>query len=398
MIFRILEEQFVQKSKQSKAADQRFMQLALTLGRRGRGRTWPNPAVGAVVVKDGVILGRGWTQPGGRPHAEPEALGRAGEAARGATLYVTLEPCSHVGKSPPCADAIIAAGIARVVSAIEDPNPEVAGQGHAKLRAAGITVDIGLGAAEAARDHAGHFRRVRDKRPHVIVKLAVSSDDKIGAAGRKPFAITGEAAKARGHPLRAQCDAILVGIGTVRADDPLLTCRLPGMEARSPVRVVLDRSLRIPGTSRLVHSARETPLWVMTSNLSEAPAAMKLGAAGAQVIRVAAPATPPPGLDLPAVLHALAGKGITRLLVEGGARGASSFVADGAAIACNGVCLTVVAAGVAGGRTWFDVDAAAETLGMTTAKRWVTGTKLNLERPLKMGEELGAHIAAGNPP
>ncbi len=328
MIFRILEDLLAQKSRESKAADQRFMQLALTLGRRGQGRTWPNPAVGAVVVKDGAIVGRGWTQPGGRPHAEPEALKRAGEAARGATLYVTLEPCSHIGKSPPCADAIIAAGVARVVSAIEDPNPEIAGQGHAKLRAAGITVDIGLGAAEAARDHAGHFRRVRDGRPHVILKLAVSSDDKIGAAGRKPVAISGEAAKARVHLLRAQCDAILVGIGTVRADDPLLTCRLPGMAARSPVRVVLDRNLRIPGSSRLVHSARETPLWVMTSNLAEARAAMKLGAAGAQVIRVAT-ATTPPGLDLGGVLRALSEKGITRLLVEGGARVASSFVAAG---------------------------------------------------------------------
>ncbi len=290
MIFRILEDELAQKSLMSKAADQRFMQLALTLGRRGQGRTWPNPAVGAVVVKDGVIVGRGWTQPSGRPHAEPEALKRAGEAARGAILYVTLEPCSHIGKSPPCADAIIA--------------------------------------AEAARDHAGHFRRVRDKRPHVILKLALSSDDKIGAAGRKPVPISGEAAKARVHLLRAQCDAILVGIGTVRADDPLLTCRLPCMEARSPVRVVLDRSLRIPGTSRLVHSARGTPLWVMTSNLAEARAAMKLGAAGAQVIRVAT-ATTPPGLDLPTVLHALSEKGITRLLVEGGARVASSFVAAG---------------------------------------------------------------------
>jgi len=327
MIFRILEDQFAQKSRDSKAADQRFMQLALTLGRRGQGRTWPNPAVGAVVVRDGVIIGRGWTQPGGRPHAEPEALKRAGEAARDATLYVTLEPCSHVGKSPPCADAIIAAGIARVVSAIEDPNPEVAGQGHARLRAAGISVDIGLGALEAARDHAGHFRRIRDKRPHVILKLAVSSDDKIGAAGRKPVAISGEAARARVHLLRAQCDAILVGIGTVQADDPLLTCRLPGMEARSPVRIVLDRSLRIPGTSRLVHSARETPLWVMTSSLAEAPAAMKLGAAGAHIMRVATTTTPPPGLDLLSVLHALSEKGITKLLVEGGARVASSFVA-----------------------------------------------------------------------
>ena len=340
MIFRILEDQFAQKSKDSKAADARFMQLALSLGRRGQGRTWPNPAVGAVVVKDGVIVGRGWTQAGGRPHAEPEALKRAGDAARGATLYVTLEPCSHFGKSPPCVDAVIAAGFARVVSAIEDPNPEVAGQGHAKLRAAGIAVDVGLNAAEGARDHAGHFRRIRDHRPHVILKLAVSADDKIGAAGHRPVAITGEAAKTRVHLLRAQCDAILVGIGTVLADDPALTCRLPGMEARSPVRVVLDRSLRIPGTSRLVHSARETPLWVMTSDLSEAPAAMKLGAAGAQVIRVAATTTRQgtlqgtpqgtrPALDLPAVLYALSDKGISRLMVEGGARVASSFVAAG---------------------------------------------------------------------
>ena len=331
MIFRILEDRFAEKfkrSKESKAADQRFMQLALTLGRRGQGRTWPNPAVGAVVVMDGIIVGRGWTQPGGRPHAEPVALERAGEAARGATLYVTLEPCSHLGKSPPCADAISAAGIARVVSAIEDPNPEVAGQGHAKLRAAGIAVDIGLGAAEAAHDHVGHFRRVRDKRPHVILKLAVSSDDRIAAAGHRPVAISGETAKARVHLLRAQCDAILVGIGTVLADDPLLTCRLPGMEARSPVRVVLDRALRIPGTSKLVHSARETPLWVMTSSMSEAPAAMKLGAAGAHVIRVATTSAPP-GLDLLAVLHALSIGGITRLMVEGGARVASSFVAAG---------------------------------------------------------------------
>jgi diaminohydroxyphosphoribosylaminopyrimidine deaminase/5-amino-6-(5-phosphoribosylamino)uracil reductase len=331
MIFRILEEQFAEKAREkakaSRAADQRFMQLALTLGRRGQGRTWPNPAVGAVVVKDGVIVGRGWTQPGGRPHAEPEALRRAGEAARGATLYVTLEPCSHFGRSPPCVDAIIAAGIARVVSAIEDPNPEVAGQGHARLRAAGIAVDIGLCADEAARDHAGHFRRVRDKRPHVILKLAVSADDRIGAAGHRPVAISGDAARARMHLLRAQCDAILVGIGTVLADDPLLTCRLPGMEACSPVRVVLDRALRLPGTSQLVHSARQTPLWVVTSELSEAPAAMKLGAAGAQVIRL--PPTNAPGLDLMAVLHALSERGITRLLVEGGARVASSFVSTG---------------------------------------------------------------------
>jgi diaminohydroxyphosphoribosylaminopyrimidine deaminase/5-amino-6-(5-phosphoribosylamino)uracil reductase len=327
MIFRILEDQYAEKSARSKADDLRFMQLALTLGRRGLGRTWPNPAVGAVIVKDDVILGRGWTQPGGRPHAEVEALAHAGDAARGATLYVTLEPCSHFGKSLPCADAVIAAGIARVVSAIEDPNPEVAGQGHARLLAAGIRVDIGVGAADAARDHAGHFRRVRDGWPHVILKLAVSSDDKIGAAGRKPVKITGEAAQARVHLLRAQCDAVLVGIGTVLADDPLLTCRLSGMEKRSPVRVVLDRALRTPGDSRLVHSARNTPLWLVSSEIAEAAAATKLGAAGAQTLHVP-DCSHAPGLDLPATLKALAEKGITRLMVEGGARVAASFVAQ----------------------------------------------------------------------
>ena len=328
MIFRILEDQFAQKIRDSRAADQRYMQLALALGRRGQGRTWPNPAVGAVVVKDGVIVGRGWTQPGGRPHAEPEALRRAGEAARGATLYVTLEPCSHFGKSPPCVDAVMASGISRVVSAIEDPNPEVAGKGHAKLRAAGIIVDVGLCAAEAARDHAGHCRRILDKRPHVILKLAVSADDKIGAAGHKPVAITGEAAKTQVYLLRAHSDAILVGIGTVLSDDPLLTCRLPGMEVRSPVRVVLDRALRISGNSRLVHSARATPLWVMASETAEAAAAARLGAAGAHVIRVPTDLAKP-GLDLSAVLHALSENGITRLMIEGGARVAASFVAAG---------------------------------------------------------------------
>jgi diaminohydroxyphosphoribosylaminopyrimidine deaminase/5-amino-6-(5-phosphoribosylamino)uracil reductase len=183
--------------------DQRFMALALTLGRRGLGRTWPNPAVGAVIVNDGVIVARGWTQPGGRPHAEIEALRRAGDAARDATLYVTLEPCSHHGRSPPCADAIIAAGLARVVSALEDPNPKVAGEGHARLRAAGIAVEVGIGADEARHDHAGHIRRMRDGRPHVTLKLAISADGKVGGPGRTPVAITGAEARDRVHLLRA---------------------------------------------------------------------------------------------------------------------------------------------------------------------------------------------------
>lgn len=326
MIFRLLEDQVAQDYSERKARDRRFMQLALTLGARGLGRTWPNPAVGAVVVKDGIIVGRGWTQPGGRPHAEPQALAQAGEAARGATLYVTLEPCSHHGRSPPCADAIVAAGIARVVSAIEDPNPEVAGQGHARLRAAGVTVDIGPGAAEAARAHAGHLRRIGDGRPHVMLKLAVSADGKIGLAGRKPVALTGEAAGARVHLMRAHSDAIMIGIGTALADDPLLTCRLPGMAAWSPVRVVLDSQLRLPPASRLAQSAREVPLWLFTAKPADAPQAAALAALGVEVVQVAVHAD---RLDLPEVLRELARRGITRLMVEGGARLAGQLVSRG---------------------------------------------------------------------
>lgn len=326
MIFRLLEDQVAQQYSARRATDRRFMALALTLGQRGLGRTWPNPAVGAVVVKDDVVLGRGWTQDGGRPHAEPVALAQAGEAARGATLYVTLEPCSHHGKTPPCADAIIAAGVARVVSALEDPNPEVAGQGHARLRAAGIAVETGVGAAEAARAHAGHIRRIRDGRPHVMLKLALSADGKIAAAGRRPVALTNEAATRRVHLMRAQSDAILIGIGTALADDPRLTCRLPGMAALSPVRVVLDSHLRLPEASRLVQGAREVPLWILTSLPPDAPRAVALAARGARVIQVGSAAD---GLDLNQGLRELAANGVTRLMVEGGARVAARFVSGG---------------------------------------------------------------------
>ena len=250
----------------STADDARFMALAFTLGRRGLGNTWPNPAVGAVIVKDNVIVARGWTRAGGRPHAEVEALRRAKKAAQGATMYVTLEPCSHHGKTPPCADAIIKAGIARVVSALEDPNPEVAGQGHERLRAKGITVDVGLGADEAQRVHAGHIMRVPNGRPHVLLKLAVSADGKAGLAGRKPAAITGDAAHTRVFQMRAASDAILVGIGTILSDNPQLTCRLPGMAERSPVRVVLDATLKLPLATSVVATVRDTPTWVFTSS------------------------------------------------------------------------------------------------------------------------------------
>jgi len=303
--------------------DARFMELALALGRRGLGTTWPNPAVGAVIVKNGVIIGRGWTQPSGRPHAETQALKRAGKAAEGATMYVTLEPCSHQGKTPPCADAIIRAKLARVVSALEDPNPEVAGQGHKKLIDRKIAVEVGLGADEARRDHAGHIRRIADGRPHVMLKLAVSADGKVAAAGRKPVAITGEQARSRVYQLRAEYDAILVGIGTVLADNPALTCRLPGMYERSPVRILLDSQLRAPLACHLVATVRETPTWIFTSRTASEIAEQILQERGARVFRVGSQNG---RLDLNEILKTLSAEGVTRLMVEGGPTIAASFV------------------------------------------------------------------------
>jgi diaminohydroxyphosphoribosylaminopyrimidine deaminase/5-amino-6-(5-phosphoribosylamino)uracil reductase len=306
------------------AADRRYMQLALALGRRGLGRTWPNPAVGCVLVKDGVIIGRGFTQPGGRPHAETEALKQARRGqARGATLYTTLEPCSHQGQTPPCADALIAAGVARVVSAMEDPNPEVAGQGHARLRDRKIAVDVGLCEEDARQVHAGHIRRIRDGRPHITLKMAISSDGKIAAGGRKRVEITGEVARERVFQMRAASDAILVGKGTVLVDDPALTCRLPGMESYSPVRVVLNAKMNLPLATAVIATARETPTWLVGSTAASAIAEDVLRGKGVEVLRVEAP----DGLfDLQAVMKMLAGRGVTRLMVEGGASVASSLL------------------------------------------------------------------------
>lgn len=304
------------------ADDARYMQLALSLGRRGLGNTWPNPAVGAVIVKDGVIVGRGWTQAGGRPHAEVVALAQARKSARGATLYVTLEPCSHTGKSPPCADAVMKAGIVRVVSALEDPNPEVAGQGHARLRDKGIAVELGLCADAARRAHAGHISRVLKSRPHVTLKLAISSDGKAGLAGRKPVAISGQEARNHVHLMRAQSDAILVGIGTVLSDNPQLTCRLPGMFQRSPVRVILDARLRVPMSVSVVATVRETPTWIFTSHKASPIAEDILQQKGCRVFRVDETQG---RLDLDEVLKILAGEGITRLMVEGGPTVAAAF-------------------------------------------------------------------------
>ena len=308
----------------AQADDERFMRLALALGRRNLGHTWPNPSVGAVIVKDGVVIARGWTQEGGRPHAEVEALRRAKKATQGATMYVALEPCSHQGKTPPCADAIIRAGIARVVSAMEDPNPEVAGQGHERLRARGIIVEVGLGAEEAQRIHVGHIMRVTKGRPHVTVKLAISADGKAGLAGRRPAVISGEAARERVFQIRAANDAILVGIGTILSDDPQLTCRLPGMFERSPVRVVLDEDLRVPLATSVVATVRETPTWVFASHRASTMAEEILQQKGCKVFRVG---EVDGRLDLNQILKALADQGITRCLVEGGPTVASSFVA-----------------------------------------------------------------------
>lgn len=296
------------------------MQHALALAGRALGCVAPNPAVGCVIVSaDGRVMGRGWTQAGGRPHAETVALGQAGEAARGATAYVTLEPCAHFGQTPPCADALISAGVARVVAAVEDPDPRVKGQGFEELRAAGLEVVVGVLEREAAALNAGFFLRVTQDRPLVTLKIAQSKDGKtIRKTGGKW--ITGEEARRFGHLLRAKHDAILIGIGTVLADDPELTCRLPGLEARSPQRIVLDTQLRLPTRSKLAATARQVPVLVMTA----AQGGDALRAQGVEIEGVAKSESG--GLNLGAVLRQLARRGITRLLVEGGATVAAAFL------------------------------------------------------------------------
>jgi diaminohydroxyphosphoribosylaminopyrimidine deaminase / 5-amino-6-(5-phosphoribosylamino)uracil reductase len=297
-------------------ADIAHMRAALALARRGLGNTWPNPAVGCVIVNDGCVVGRGWTQPGGRPHAETEALARAGAAAKGATAYVTLEPCNHHGKTPPCADALISAGIARVVVPVEDPFPHVAGAGFAKLRAAEIAVEAGLCAEEAAELNAGFFSRVKQGRPLVTLKLATSLDGRIATASGESRWITGPAARERAHLLRATQDAVLVGTGTALADDPQLTCRLPGLAHRSPVRVVLDRHLRLPATLHLFTETTDAPTWAVALPSADPARQATLAAQGVKII--AAEPDAAGGIDLAALLRRLGDEGLTRLLVEGG--------------------------------------------------------------------------------
>ncbi len=472
--------------------DERWMRLALSLGRRTRGVTAENPAVGCVIVRDGHLVGAGWTSPGGRPHGETNALAMAGEAAGGATAYVTLEPCNHHGSTPPCSGALVASGVARVVIACVDPDPRVAGQGMATLRRAGIVVETGVLEEEARRDLAGFISRKTHGRPHVMLKLAMSADGKIAAERGRPTRITGPQSRDRVHLMRAASDAIMVGVSTVLADDPSLTCRLPGLGDRSPVRVVSDSRLTIPLESQLVQTARRVPLWVLTCAHADRARANQLEAAGATLIYCAA--THDGKVDLHEAMLRLGGRGINVVMAEGGAHMAralleaglidevnlfaapgqlgphgldalagmslshvtdginftrvnketlgddtlaqylrpakedamftgivtdvgevisveragslklaiaSNFdeatIALGASIACSGVCLTVVDKRRGDdGRTVFAVDVSQETVARTSLDGWTAGTRMNLERAMKLGDEIGGHIVSGH--
>ena len=297
--------------------DARMMAIALAMARRGLGSTAPNPSVGAVIADEssGEVIARGWTQPGGRPHAEKEAIRRAGARARGMTMYVTLEPCAHTGRVPTCSDAIVTAGLARVVCALPDPNHIVAGHGFAQLSEAGIDVDVGILGGRARWVTLGHILRQTAHRPFVQIKMALSADGRIARGQGRPIWVTGPAARADGHLLRAEADAIIVGGMTVRADDPELTCRLPGLDRFSPVRVVLSPRLGLPLDTKLVAHARTHPVWLVTA----APPSAAQAALAAQGVDVqTVPETSAPWIV--DVLARLAAKGITRTLVEGGPR------------------------------------------------------------------------------
>lgn len=305
--------------------DARFMSAALELARRGLGRVAPNPAVGALIVKDRVVLGRGATAPGGRPHAEVLALKEAGAAATGATLYVTLEPCSHHGQTPPCTDAVVSAGITRVVSALEDPDPRVAGRGHQRLRDAGIAVTTGILHEPALRANLGHFLRVTQGRAMVTLKLAETADGyAAGPAGTPRLMITAEIANARVHMLRALHDAVMIGSGTALADDPLLTVRLPGLEERKPLRIVIDSHLALSPTARLMATAREHPTLVITGEGAAPETAARFTDAGVDVAYVTRGAGGRVGLA--AALALLGARGLTRVFCEGGPRLGGSLI------------------------------------------------------------------------
>lgn len=309
--------------------DARWMRVALALAGRSLGQTWPNPAVGTVIVRDGRMLGRGATAAGGRPHSETVAIdqarGRYGaDALRGATAYVSLEPCAHHGRTPPCADALAGAGIARVVCPLVDPDPRVAGRGIQALRAAGVTVDVGVLEAEARVVNAGFLSRIQRRRPLVTLKLAATLDGRIATRSGESRWITGPEARRRVHLMRATHDAVLVGAGTARADDPMLDVRGLGTHDRRPIRVVADGSLSLPVESRLARTAREQPVWLLHGPDADAGRAMVLCHLGAELL----PVEDEPGgaLSMPAGLEVLGGRGVTRVLCEGGGRLAASLL------------------------------------------------------------------------
>ena len=300
------------------------MALALSLGRRGMGQCWPNPSVGCVIVQGDRVVGRGWTQSGGRPHAETEALAQAGAQAKDATAYVTLEPCSHQGETPPCAQALIDAGVSRVVAAIEDSDPRVSGQGFEKLRWAGIEVITGVLSEQAARDHAGFFLKTEQGRPFVTLKLASSFDGRIATGSGQSKWITGAEARRSVHAMRARHDAVMVGAGTARADDPSLTVRDLGIE-RQPVRVVISRHLDLPLLSQLARTASEVPLWLCHGPGADTERLRAWEGLGARLIPCAVRGTQ---LDSADILQQLGQAGLTRVFCEGGGALAASLLAD----------------------------------------------------------------------
>lgn len=306
-------------------SDHRYMRLALSLARRGLGSVWPNPAVGCVIVQGGRIVGRGITQAGGRPHAETEALAQAQGAAKGATAYVTLEPCAHHGQTPPCAGALIAAGITRVVAPFEDSDPRVSGRGFEMLRNAGIEVVTGICADEAAADHAGFFLRVTQGRPLVALKLAVTLDGRIATRTGDSQWITGPIARRRVHALRASHDAVLIGAGTARADDPSLTVRGLGI-ARQPVRVVATRGLDVPCDGLLAKTAKQSPVWLCHGDHAPKQRHAQWQGLGAELVRCDSTQQ---GLDPASLLQGLGAKGLTRVFCEGGGGLAASLMAAG---------------------------------------------------------------------
>ncbi len=302
------------------------MRMAIALGARGLGRAWPNPAVGCVLVREGRVLARGWTQQGGRPHAEAMALAQCD--ARGATAYVSLEPCAHHGKTPPCADALVAAGVSRVVTALTDPDPRVSGNGHRLLRAAGINVSEGIEAEAARAVNEGFLMRMTEGRPFVTLKLALTLDGRIATASGESRWITGPEARARVHLMRARHDGVLVGAGTARADDPDLRVRGLGV-AHQPVRIVATPRLDLPTQGRLSRTAREVPVWLLHGSPAPESAKAFWEARGAELIDCVNASGARKGLDPRAMLQALGARGLTRVLCEGGGALAASLIRAG---------------------------------------------------------------------